>query len=560
MPLRLSRYIILFLILTAYELCSAQDIYLNPADREINDFVDELACAHIVQLNSVIKPYSRKLIGELLSEAGRQKEKLSHRQQQELIFYLKEYRPELINAGTLHSHGKSGQGSFSALTDPLSLCFSYHGADTLGTTARHTAYISLRPILSEHFYSNENGTANKTEIGAGIFGYAGRHLAFAAAIKKGFQTERLADPVIYTTEPGMNWKSTSLNGGEYHEWTGQLVYSWKWGSAAIIKDRFEWGNNYHGANIFSGKAPSFPYLQLHVKPAKWIEFTYINAILYSGVTDSVRTFIEHDGSKQYSIRKYMTANLLTVTPWKRLNISIGNSVIYSDKLQWSYVIPVLFYKSIDHTLYPIASSQGLVGDNAQMFLDISSRQIRHLHLYMTLFIDELMVSRITDPNLHNFFGWKAGFKLSDFPVHNLSFVAELTRTLPGTYQHPIATTTFESDGYNMGNYLRDNAQEIYLCLGYKPVRGLSVLATWRSAERGDEFIYGEGANIAGSPILKNIVWSDHSISLSAAYAITTNASVFLDYEYSRKQGDVKYNPQVFHGTTNTISCGFNVGF
>ena len=70
--------------------------------------------------------------------------------------------------------------------------------------------------------------------------------------------------------------------------------------------------------------------------------------------------------------------------------------------------------------------------NSQMFLDISSRQIKKLHLYATLFIDELSVSRITDEDEWNFFSWKAGFRLTDLPFSNLSFTTEFTYTYPLT--------------------------------------------------------------------------------------------------------------------------------
>ena len=50
--------------------------------------------------------------------------------------------------------------------------------------------------------------------------------------------------------------------------------------------------------------------------------------------------------------------------------------------------------------------------NSQMFFDISSRQIKHLHLYATWFIDEMSVSRFTKDDEWNFFSYKAGFRLN----------------------------------------------------------------------------------------------------------------------------------------------------
>ncbi|MDZ7636074.1 MAG: hypothetical protein U5L72_17210 [Bacteroidales bacterium] len=60
-------------------------------------------------------------------------------------------------------------------------------------------------------------------------------------------------------------------------------------------------------------------------------------------------------------------------------------------------MPIFFYKSVDHGL-----NSGIDNSNSQMFIDISSNNIRHLHLYGTLFIDELSTKRFTTDD-YNFF-------------------------------------------------------------------------------------------------------------------------------------------------------------
>ncbi|MEO8762607.1 MAG: hypothetical protein ABI448_17035, partial [Bacteroidia bacterium] len=46
----------------------------------IYDYLDELANIHVIELNSAIKPYSRKLIGEKLKEAETKMDLLTVRQ------------------------------------------------------------------------------------------------------------------------------------------------------------------------------------------------------------------------------------------------------------------------------------------------------------------------------------------------------------------------------------------------------------------------------------------------------------------------------------------------
>ena len=87
-----------------------------------------------------------------------------------------------------------------------------------------------------------------------------------------------------------------------------------------------------------------------------------------------RSYYDSDTPREVYRPKYIAANMFTFTPWKRLNISVGNSIVYSDmNVHPAYLIPVLFYKSVDHTL-----NQGIDNQNSQMFFDVSSRQIKHL--------------------------------------------------------------------------------------------------------------------------------------------------------------------------------------
>ena len=69
-----------------YEQISRQSIY---------DFLDELANAKLIEINSAIKPYSRTFIAEKLQIASENTDKLNKRQQQDLEFFLKDYRLEL---------------------------------------------------------------------------------------------------------------------------------------------------------------------------------------------------------------------------------------------------------------------------------------------------------------------------------------------------------------------------------------------------------------------------------------------------------------------------------
>jgi hypothetical protein len=254
-------------------------------------------------------------------------------------------------------------------------------------------------------------------------------------------------------------------------------------------------------------------------------------------------------------KKFISANMFTFTPFKNLNVSAGNSIVYDNTTaNPAYLIPLFFYKSVDHSL-----SSGIDNMNSQMFLDISSRQIKNLHLYATMFIDELSVSRFTKKDEWNFFSWKAGFRLTDLPVSNLSFTTEFTYTYPLTFQHYIPTLTFQNAGYNLGHYLKDNSREWYVALDYHPLRTLDINLCFIDAIRGPD--YTElGVNRVGNPPLDSVQWHNTAFSLKVSYQIINDLYAWFSITSGHITGDTRWSPEYFYGWKNTVNAGVSFGF
>jgi len=258
--------------------------------------------------------------------------------------------------------------------------------------------------------------------------------------------------------------------------------------------------------------------------------------------------------------KYLAANLFTFKPFEKFYVSAGNSVIYSAngaKLQ--YLIPVMFYKSVDHTYNATDKSGRNVGQNSQMFFDISSRNIKKVHLSATLFIDELSTTRFFNDTVWNFWSIKTSLRIADL-IPNTFITAEYTKTMPLTYKHHIPTTTFESNGYNLGHYLMDNAKEVYLALQVKPVKTLSLKFAWMLAQKGKDYDELGGSRL-GNPFIDEVTWENQSLSVHASYQIVNDGYVFINYLYSNITGELdKFTPPMYHGQMSTISFGANFGF
>ena len=314
-------------------------------------------------------------------------------------------------------------------------------------------------------------------------------------------------------------------------------------------------------------------VKLHMRPTSWLEFNYQHGWLHSMETDTVLSYYPNPGDPLKTVyhNKFIASNMFTFTPIERLNISLGNLIIYSEmNVRPEYLIPFMFYKSIVHT-----QTAGVRGHNhnSAFYVNVSSRQIRHLHLYATWFVDEFSTTRIGDPERTNFTSTKAGMRLSNWPLRDVALTAEYTFTYPKAFQHRTPVTTYESNRYNLGHYLRDNSRELYLALKVQPYRGLSFDISYLNAEKGNvvPYIYNPPNLVDGDPFMDEVVWSNETLSLKGRYLFFNNFSLYAEYRISDIKGyDVDgraaqeylnmFTPGIFHGKNNTFVFGMQLGF
>lgn len=571
------RKVIFLVIISIVSTIQAQDIPQHISYYKLYDFVDELANSGLYELNSAIKPYSRTFILGKLLEAQAQPEKLSKRQKAEIAFYLNDLALENNQLPAANWHLWKNDKSKAALLAP-------------GIFYRDSLFKArITPALGMNVLNNASGTIIQRWIGAEFQASIGKHVSVYGSLRDlSNNGEKLSGYYYLNDQPGYQYKEASY-GGDYSDSRGGIKISNKWGSIGFVKDNVVWGDNYHGSNILSGRAPSYPMITLRLQPAKWFEMNYLHAWLVSNQVDSSYYYLENDTRIWYRpANKFMAANMFTFTPVRNLKISVGNSIIYAEKtIQGGYLIPIAFYKSIDHTL---TKGLGTENQNSQMFMNISSRNLKHTHLYTSIFIDEFNFARLEPSNKEaNPISIKAGAFISNFPIHNLSAVVEFTRTNILNYKHSIPLLSYASNGYNLGNYLGDNAQEIYAALQYKPIRGLDFKLFYLNAQHGNEYDYvrrgtsngitGKVDNIISQPSLGEVIWKNQTIGLHGTYEIINNGYVFFKAEKSTIESFVPtqavtfgerrmtaaqtlnyFTPSFFQGDKFTISAGFSFGF
>ncbi|SMO53027.1 Capsule assembly protein Wzi [Saccharicrinis carchari] len=536
-------HIMLFALLTMGSI-HAQLVPYHIDNEVVYDFIDELANKGVINLNSTVKPYSRMQIAHFLAQAQKSRV-LTSRQSQELNFYLKDFNKEL--------HGNK---DFRKRFDIF-----YH--------ADSTFKFSGNIILGGRAYLNSNGFEQHRWNGAQFFATMGNKLAFYGSLRDNYESIPLANPEKLSQHRGAVYKKGE-NNKDYSETRGGIVYSWQTGSIGLVKDHFTWGNNNNGAHIFAGNTPSFAHIKFSLKPVKWLEFNYLHGWLASEVEDSSASYNLHNDTRRVFTNKYIAANLISVQPWEKLYFSFGNSIIYSDgNINAAYLIPFLFYKSVDHSYN---GSRNSAGHNTQMFFDLSSRQINNTHLYTGLFIDEISIANMLNEDKHsNFISLKIGARVTDI-LPNLSAGVEYTHTKPFAYTHFIPSLTFQSNKYTLGHYLKDNADELFLMARYKPIRGLDIELSYIHCRKGEdhqkileesgaiENLWGDGRT--GYAFIQNLRYKKNALKLKAQYQFINDAYIYTEIEGYKLSGPdaMIYTAAPYYGDNKMIVLGLNFGF
>jgi len=561
------KHLLLLIVIFLPFLGKGQVVYEPVLNNPVYELLDELATLKVITINSVVKPYSRAYIANKLNQALENGQKLNKRQLDEVRFYLKDYSFESrLNNNLVNGYLKVSSDS-GAVNRNL-------GIGIENTKTQHPATFNLNPIsfrlntdvfklsispqLGARYLVNENGNFLEVSGGGEVYGYLTKHIGYYISAKHVHQSEPLVNPVMLTLEEGKSWKYLDDGSVVNTEWRGGLSVGWRWGNFGIYKDRPIWGNANNGNNIMSGHAPSFPHIQLHLKPAKWIEFYCMTGFLQSNVVDSSRSSFSAGSDEIKYRKKYFSANFFTITPWKGLDVSIGNSIFWSDVFRVGYLIPFNLYKSVDQMYRSTAGYTVYnTNDDGHLFVDISSRNLKHLHFYLGLWIDELKMSRFLKANQHNILSWKIGFVLYDLPLRNMSLTVEYLSNRPATYDEYVPAHVYTTFNYSFGNYLRGDAWEIFVCLNYRPIKSLKIVASYDLAQKGG-FDYWKD-DFVTYPLAKNLTFNQNAIEFRVSYQLNTNLSTSVGYKLNQYSGNAQFIPVIMHGNSNVFSAAICLG-
>lgn len=485
-----------FLAILFFSAClqaSGQTVWENH-NSPIYGYLSRMAMKGHIELNDVILPISRAKILEHLDSL--KTKQLSTIEKKELGFYLQEFnssRSTLVPRPQ-PSADRPAQAvplvpSPSSLAVPSSLIPSpstlsllkndpYRRFRTFGVNNKDFK-LFIDPIIGVQQTIGEPSQYRTLSNGVNLWGQAGK-IGFQLYYRDygltgtGLKLLNRENPNTAFIEL-FNVDPNKLN---HNEVKAHISYTWKNGSISLGKDHLLWGYGESGKIVLSDRAPSFPYLRLDYQPLKWMSFNYSHAWLNSNIVDTLRTYgtgtsgVIGDVRIRY-IPKFMANHSISFLPAKGLSLSIGESMVYSDKLDIGFLVPVMFFKPYDNNRSNYVIN---AGSNAQFFFQASARNlIKNTHVYSTVFVDEIRLTSMFNPKKsRNQFGITTGVSVTDFMLPYLTLGAEYTKVNPFAYNNLLPAQNYSQYNYALGDWMGNNFDRIALMIKYTPIPKLRL--------------------------------------------------------------------------------------
>jgi len=516
------------------------------------EFIERMETKGIIKgVRDGTRPLSRIKVAELLMqiEDSQNRYKLTEVEVRQLEWLKREFRYELeaLGASVVQEedphHGRwhlfaGGEGVGNQLwLDPV-VRFSW---DTRGgkTVYRRSwggkIYGYLDDTIGFYLY-----TRDTSEWGKGI-----RHVG--EKWREAWEKE-LKDPLRGGfSEKGIGHIGYYGDRIDHDEVDAAISIALPWFKLEFGKGSNVWGPGYHGQIALSDWAPSYGQVKLSASYGSLLDFTYIHAWLHSGLVDTLRSYQTPEGFRRTLYRRrYLAGHRLEFTPLRGLDIGLSETVIYGDRgPEVLYLIPVMFFWSAQHYLGD--------PDNLQMSGDIDVNLIDGLRFYVSLFVDEIYISKIfSRRGHHNWIGVQGGVHLVPLTgyLKDLDLRLEYTRINPFVYSHKFPINNFESYGYILGHQIGSNADEIYARVNYRHKRPLLLSLYYNKVRKGELVSAEEAYNNPSQRFLSGEVEVLRTYGFGVTYEPMPNLFLNARYKLFSSSG----------GSENGLSLSFRYNF
>lgn len=380
-----------------------------------------------------------------------------------------------------------------------------------------------------------------------VEGSLGKDFAFATTFR-----ETQARLPLWVTDyvarrravPGQGWFKSFAEGTalDYANASGYV----SWSPGRFFNFRAGHGKNFFGDGyrslLLSDASFFYPYFM--ITTTFW-KIKYINLYTQYSHPD---LWWSTAGDRVFK-RKYASTHYLSFVPWKKLNISLFESVIwkpsdttYHRGFDFNYLNPIIFFRPVEFNLGS--------ADNVIMGANLRYTPFRNFVLYGQLVIDELRVKELLSDDRWsgNKYAWQTGFRIFKlFNIENLEIQSEYNQIRPYMYSHVNPGQNYSNAREPIAHPSGANTKEAVVIAKYSYKR-LFFNAKYVSAVAGlDSAGINFGKNIFLSPstapfeygikTTQGLRTKLNQLDLSASWLVNpaTNANMFIGYTYRREK-------------------------
>ncbi len=348
------------------------------------------------------------------------------------------------------------------------------------------------------------------------------------------------------------YKSFKGSGYDFFDARGYVTFpATKYVEVAFGYDRHFIGTG-HRSLFLSDWGNSMMFLRLNTRIWK---FNYRNLFLELQQADD-RVGDRLIG-KKYAALHHLD---LQVTRWLQLGFFEGVVFGRPNRFDFSYLNPVIFYRSIEH--------QNGSMDNSLAGLDFKMDPMKSVQVYGQLLIDEFNLSEIRSGNQWwaNKWGYQLGAHyLNAGGIDNLDLQVEYNRVRPFTYSHRDSVANYTHYNQPLAHPLGANFTEFIGIVRYQPLPRLRLDAKLISYRQGrDSSSRSFGSNIFLPSVLPYRL-GDYGYALASGWDTrVVLATLNISYEWARNLFlEVQAGWRKQRTTTSPVSDNktnwFNVG-
>ena len=503
----------------------------------IYDFLDRLYIKGVIKkYSSMSYPLSRGEITKIINHLDTVRYQLNDLENGTLDDLLVEFEYDLYKTGynraELFGRGKFFSNLSALCSSKERFLYVYH--DNVNTFFSN-ALVNFKGIYGDG--DDYTGSASLAQWGFKARGTMWRHLGYGFSATNG-QVIGSKDIALNEDYLVNNYKIHETDAKNFDFTEGYLSYDDDGSySLQIGRQKVIFGNGYDEVlGISSVNAMDFIKFETSFGP---FSYTFMHNWLLAK-----ERFIYPDEFREQRVipPKYLALHRFGISLFNySLDIGFSEMVVYSNRpAEIAYMTPLIFYKSVEHSLQD--------RDNAIIQFDASARLFKRLKLYGTFVIDDIDFAKLNTNYWGNMFAYQAGFYLLEpIPFENFDIYAEYTKILPYTFTHRIPDNNYTNYNSYIGAAMEPNSDKVRFAVTYGVNSNLSFEFGANYSRHGNN-IYCEWGNV-----LRNV-----GGNINLGHRLGDSETVkFLDGDVEKALSfDANMNYEIF----NTIFLELNYSY